>query len=375
MPQHARGLLPAGRAAGSGWTWKATLGCRRTLASGCAALLLAASCAFLPSVACAQTSVTPSIDAPTPTAQATGTISGTVTDSDGDLVPGATVILFGDGDRKPEKMLSRTDGSFSFEHVAAGPFHVTAVAKGLSIGEVSGTLPAGGIYLTGAIHLKVGMTTTELTVSPLTEHEIAQQQVQQEEKQRVLGFFPNFYVAYDKNTVPLDRKQKFNLAFHEVFDPTSFVISAGIAGVEQAANIFPGYGSGPAAFGKRYGAALADNTSSTLFGDAIYPSLFHQDPRYYYLGTGSKWHRTKYALETAVICKGDNGRWQTNYSQILGSLSAGALGNLYYAPSDRHGAALTFENGLLSVAGAGLAHIFQEFVLRDYTSHVPPGTP
>jgi hypothetical protein len=344
-------------------------------AVACIAGVCLSALAFTAPTARAQNAATPLIDAPTPSEQATGTISGTVTDTDGGLVSGAEVILTADGAKKPMKMLSRADGSFSFEHVAAGPFRLTAIAQGMALGEVSGTLAAGGIYLAQPIKLRVGMTTTELTVSPQTEHEIAQQQVQQEEKQRVLGFFPNFFVAYDTNTVPLDTKQKFNLAFHEVFDPTSFMISGAIAGVEQAANLFPGYGSGPAAFGKRYGAALADNTSSTMFSDAIYPSLFHQDPRYYYLGTGTRWHRTKYALETAVICKGDNGRWQTNYSQILGSLSAGALANAYYAPSDRHGATLTIENGLLSVAGAGLAHLFQEFVLRDYTSHVPPGTP
>jgi hypothetical protein len=185
----------------------------------------------------------------------------------------------------------------------------------------------------------------------------------------VLGIVPNYFVTYDKHPAPLDSKQKFSLGFHEVLDPTSFLFAGAAAGIEQAGNIFPGYGSGPAAYGKRYGASLAGEMTSVLFRDSIYPSLFHQDPRYYYKGTGTTWQRTKYALATAVICKGDNGRWQTNYSGILGSLSSGALANLYYAPSDRHGAALTFESGALSIVGTGLLHVMQEFVFRNYTSH------
>ena len=288
---------------------------------------------------------------------------------------GAQVTLTGDAVKTPETTLSRADGSFFFERVSAGVFHLTAETKGMLKGEISGTLPAAGVYLAPAIVLGAATTTTELTVSPLTEREIATEQVHQEEKQQALGFVPNYFVTYYKHAAPLDAKQKFSLGFHELMDPTTPLFAAAVAGVEQAGGAFSGYGPGLSGYGKRFGAALADTASSTLLRDSVYPALLHQDPRYYYLGTGTILHRTGYAIGTAVVCKGDNGKWQTNYSGILGSLSAGALANLYYAPSDRHGAALTFENGLLSVAGAAIVHLVQEFVLRNYTSNVPPGTP
>jgi hypothetical protein len=291
------------------------------------------------------------------------------------LVSGATVTLTGSSVQQPRTTTSRPDGTYFFEKVGQGTFHLTADADGMSRGEISGTLAAGGIFLAPPIRLGTATSSTELTVTPLTEKEIATQQVKQEEKQRVLGIVPNYFVSYVKDAAPLVPKQKFSLGLHEVLDPVSFILAAGEAGGEQIVNYYPGFGSGPAAFGKRYGAAVADSTSSTLFKDSIYPSLFHQDPRYYYLGEGTKWHRTKYALETALICKGDNGKWETNYSAILGSLSSGALSNAYYAPSDRKGASLTIVNSLISIAGEGAAHLLQEFVLRDFTSHVPVGTP
>ncbi len=307
--------------------------------------------------------------------QATGTISGTVTDAQGELVSGAKVTLTGDVVKAPRTTISAGDGTYFFEKVDAGTFHLEAAASGMNQGNIEGTIAAGAVYLAPPIRLGAATSSTELTVTPLTEREIATQEVKQEEKQRVLGIVPNYFVTYDKDPAPLDAKQKFSLGLHEVLDPVSFILAAGEAGGEQLVNYYPGFGSGPAAFGKRYGAAVADATSSTLFRDSIYPSLFHQDPRYYYLGEGTTWHRAKYALETALICKGDNGKWQTNYSSIVGSLSSGALSNLYYAPSDRKGVSLTLENSLIGIAGEGAAHLLQEFVLRRYTSHVPIGTP
>ena len=102
-------------------------------------------------------------------------------------------------------------------------------------------------------------------------------------------------------------------------------------------------------------------------GGAVLPSLFHQDPRYFYKGTGTTRQRLVYALSRAVISRGDNGNWQPNYSGVLGDLSAGAISNLYYAPSDRQGARLTIINGFLGVAGDAMNGVFQEFFLRKVT--------
>ena len=105
---------------------------------------------------------------------------------------------------------------------------------------------------------------------------------------------------------------------------------AALAGIEQAQNHFSGYGQGAEGYGKRFGAGYADTVAGTFIGGAILPSLLKQDPRYFYKGTGSKPSRFRMRIANALICKGDNGRWQTNYSNILGSLAAGGISNLYY---------------------------------------------
>jgi hypothetical protein len=106
-----------------------------------------------------------------------------------------------------------------------------------------------------------------------------------------------------------------------------------------------------------------------MIGGAILPSLLKQDPRYFYKGTGSTRSRILYALANAVICKGDNGHWQANYSGILGALAAGGISNLYYPASSRNGAGLTFENTLIGIGGSAVGNLFQEFLVRKLTPH------
>ncbi len=138
------------------------------------------------------------------------------------------------------------------------------------------------------------------------------------------------------------------------------------AGVEQAQNHFKGYGQGAEGYGKRFGASYGDTVTSTFIGGAILPSLLKQDPRYFYKGTGSAPSRIRYAIANSVICKGDNGRWQPNYSNILGNLASGGISNLYYPDEDRNGAALTFENAGIGIAANAVANVLQEFVVRKF---------
>ena len=98
----------------------------------------------------------------------------------------------------------------------------------------------------------------------------------------------------------------------------TWLVVGAFAGVEQAGNTFAGYGQGAQGYGKRFGANYADGLSDTMIGGAILPSLFKQDPRYFYKGTGTIRSRAMYAIANAVICKGDNGRWQPNYSAHSG---------------------------------------------------------
>ena len=231
-------------------------------------------------------------------------------------------------------------------------------------------LHSGEIYIVPQIALAVATNITEVQVG-LTQTEVAEEQIKVEEKQRVLGVIPNFYVSYVPNAAPLTSKQKFKLAWKTVVDPFTFVVVGGAAGVEQAQNHFSGYGQGAQGYGKRFGAGYADTVAGTFIGGAILPSLLKQDPRYFYKGTGSMRSRILYAIANSVICKGDNGRWQTNYSNILGSLAAGGISNLYYPAQDRNGAGLTFENAAIGIGATAIANLFQEFVIRKLTPKVP----
>jgi hypothetical protein len=142
-----------------------------------------------------------------------------------------------------------------------------------------------------------------------------------------------------------------------------------VAGLEQADDGFSGYGQGTQGYAKRFGASYADSFIGNMIGGAILPSLLKQDPRYFYKGTGSTGSRILYALANAVVCKGDNGHWQPDYSGILGSLAAGGISNLYYPSSNRSGVGLTFENTLIGIGGSGIGNLFQEFLIRRLTPH------
>jgi len=180
---------------------------------------------------------------------------------------------------------------------------------------------------------------------------------------------PNFYSSYDWNAPPMQAKQKFQLSARSLIDPVSFLTVAGIAGAEQNRNIFPAYGSGIEGYGKRYGAALANHVTGNLFAKAVYPSMFRQDPRYFYKGTGSGASRAFYAVSCAFLTRSDSGRRVPNYSHILGGFTAAAISNLYYPESDR-GASLVLFNGLADIGTDAAANLVREFVLKGITSHV-----
>jgi hypothetical protein len=330
-----------------------------------AIMLTAAFCALAPPLL----SQSPQ---PLPNDPSTATVSGTVTDTDGALVQGATVMLRNVDEIEPQTALTNSHGQFRFAAVKPGDLSLNVTAKGLAPASLEFRVLPGEAHELPPTSLRVATATSEIMVT-LSPAEIAEEQVHVAEQQRVAGFVPNYFASYNKHFVPLAAKQKFGLGFHVVLDPTTFLFAGVAAGIEQANNTLPGYGQGAEGFGKRYGAALALSTSATLFRASVYPALFHQDPRYFYSGTGSVWQRARYALSTAVICKGDNGRWQPNYSGILGDLSAGALANAYYPASSRRGAALTFENAALSTAGIGVGHLLQEFLFKRVTTHAKHG--
>jgi hypothetical protein len=261
-------------------------------------------------------------------------------------------------------------GQFYFLNVPAGNFQLSISAPNFATQVISGTVHPGEHYVAPQITLIIATATTQVTVGALTQQEEAEQEVQQEEKQRVLGFIPNFYVTYLPNAALLSAKQKFRLAWKSSTDPISIVLVGAVAGSEQATNGFKGYGQGAQGYGKRFGATYADVVDGTFLGGAVFPVLLKQDPRYFYKGTGSFRSRLFYALSMAFICKGDNKKWQPNYSNVLGNIAAGGIANAYYPASNR-GAGLTFQTAGVRIGETALAGVFQEFVIRKLTPNVP----
>jgi hypothetical protein len=328
------------------------------------------------------------LPAPTP---ANGSITGTIVDQSGAVIAGARVKLTrnrtaadagknADADKNGnqdqsvnQEAVSGDDGQFSFANLASGAFQLTITASGFAPQTSSGNLLPGEIHTVPQIALGVAENVTDVDVS-LSRIEVAEAQIKDEEKQRVIGIIPNFYVTYDPHAVPLTSKQKFKLATRTVIDPFTFLVVAGTAGIEQAQNHFYEYGQGVQGYAKRFGANYADTVSGTFIGGAILPALLKQDPRYFYKGTGSVQSRFFYAISMAVVCKGDNGHWQPGYSTILGSLASGGISNLYYPAADRNSAALTFDNAAIGLGSNAIGNLLQEFVIRKLTPHANRAT-
>jgi len=315
----------------------------------------------------AQDQTTPLPDAPKPK---TATIVGTVTDVDSDAVAGATVVLEGPALKNPRTIVSNDNGFFEFNNVEPGTtYHVTVRAKGFANWTSPPVIPTPGQYaiLTGSkLHIAQALTTITVAAPAASPEEIAAEQVKIEEQQRIFGIIPNFYVVYDRNAAPLTPKLKFKLAAKVLIDPVTILGVAAVAGINQAGDV-PNYGQGAQGYAKRFGAAYTTGATDIMIGGAILPSLLHQDPRYFYQGTGTKKSRAWHAISSTFVTRGDDGSRQPNYSTIGGDLASAAIANAYYPSSDR-GPGRVFGNVLINSGERALANLAQEFILRKITS-------
>jgi hypothetical protein len=297
-------------------------------------------------------------------AQFAGSILGTVQDTEGAEIPNALVTLENTGSKAERTLTTDETGFFKFDAVEPGHFNLTVTSAGFNPWVANNlALHSGESYDVPSVALEVASAVTSVVVTA-TRHDIAEEQMRFEEKQRVLGVFPNFYASYVWNAAPLSAGQKFRLALRTSIDPVSIAIPAVIAGVEQSQDSFSGYGQGTRGYAKRFGAAYTDSLTSTFIGGAILPSILRQDPRYFYKGTGSIRSRAFYAIATVVICKGDSGRWQPNYSNIFGNLASAGISNAYYPSTDRRGVRLTIDNWLIGDASGAIGALFQEFLVK-----------
>jgi hypothetical protein len=295
-----------------------------------------------------------------------GNISGTVLDANDDIVPGAHIVLDDPTPGQSRTTVANDDGAFHFDNLKSGiPYHITITADGF----VSWTSPAITLSPGQFVYLKnstiaIAGGTTSVTVYSSPE-QIAVEQVKIEEQQRVLGIIPNFYVVYDSNPAPLTTKLKFTLALRASTDPVTIMGFALNAGIYQAAG-FPGYVQGAKGYGQRLGSTFAGGYTNIIVGDAVLPSLLHQDPRYFYQGTGTTKSRVLHALSSPFITRGDDGHREINFSNIGGDLASGAIANAYYPEVDR-GPGLVLKSALIGTGGRIVNGLIQEFVLRKLT--------
>jgi len=195
-----------------------------------------------------------------------------------------------------------------------------------------------------------------------TQEQTAEEQLAKQQKQRILGVVPNFNTSYVYGAASLTAKQKFHLAFRSATDPVQiFGVTPFVALIGQANADHYGYGGGIGGYAKRYGQTYADNFDGTMLGNAVLPALLRQDPRYFRLGYGSKKRRLLYALGTNVITRHDvTGKWEPNYSNVLGNFAAGGISN-FYLPKDERGFGSTVSGALTVTAEGGIGSLFQEF--------------
>jgi hypothetical protein len=265
----------------------------------------------------------------------------------------------------PKPALTDENGSFVIP-ADAGIFDLQLSAPEFATKTVHGELGGNQQLDLGKLALTIQTATVEVRVS-LTKEELAEEQMRAEEQQRILGVIPNFLVTYDHDPVPLNARQKYELAFRTMIDPETIGMDLVSSGVQQGTGGLKGYGTGSQGYAKRFAASYGTGSIDTMLGSAVLPSLFKQDPRYFYKGSGTIKQRALYAISMSVICKGDNGHWQYNYSGLLGGLAAGGISNLYYPPANRNAIGVTFENTAIGIGSSAVSNLLQEFLIRRFT--------
>jgi hypothetical protein len=295
-----------------------------------------------------------------------GSITGIVVDASGASIARAQVRLFLDG-RGPDQETRSTDsGTFSFSNVAPGSYRLAFTANSFAAKTLSGEIQPGETVNLPPAALALDTVTTEVIVTQ-TQAEIAEAQVKVAETQRFAGLVPNYFVNYDPDAVPLNAKQKLELTWKTYLDPSAFVINGIIAGVWQAQNTNKGFGQGAQGYAKRYGAAFADYGTALMLEKFVMPTIFKQDPRYFFKGTGTKRSRLLYAISRSVICRGDNKRDQFCYSSFLNRFASGFLTNYYYPAADRNSSLDVVRGAAIGIGADALGNVFQEFVARKIT--------
>jgi len=194
----------------------------------------------------------------------------------------------------------------------------------------------------------------------LPEGPIAKSPDPDERPPRLFWIIPTFTVSDSKAPTALSSRQKFRMFFDNNTDPFTISSIAFAAGVAQANNHLAGYGGGAAGYAKRFGSGMADESASDFFRTFLFPSLLHQDPRYFRKGSGPWKGRLAHALIRSVVTNSDSQRKAFNWSGLLGGLAASALANTYY-PEEERGVGKTFSRVATGIPFSVIDHLVDEF--------------
>jgi hypothetical protein len=184
-----------------------------------------------------------------------------------------------------------------------------------------------------------------------TQRDEAEQQLKQEEHQRVGGVMAAFNTTQNHDAIPLSPSQKFQLFFKSETDSWPFLLAGAVAGIGQADDSYPTWGQGMQGYGKRIGAAYTDAFIGNFFGNAVLTSLLHEDPRFYQKTDGSALSRTLWAATSTVWAKRDNGSWGPNYANVGGNFIGAAIARVYYPSDERHASDVIYDGITVSAEG------------------------
>jgi hypothetical protein len=203
-------------------------------------------------------------------------------------------------------------------------------------------------------------TTSQSAQSLLPDNPTPKKASLDERPPRLFWIIPTYKVTESKTPTLLSPGQKIHIVVNDLTDPYTIGYTAFIAGIAQANNDFPAYGQGTQGYFKRFGAAYADQASAGFFGGFLFPSLLHQDPRYYRMGSGPVRKRFVHSLIRPVVTYNDSDGKAFNWSGLLGSLAASGLANAYYPEEDR-GAGKTFARVGMGIPYSVIDHLVDEF--------------
>jgi hypothetical protein len=198
------------------------------------------------------------------------------------------------------------------------------------------------------------------TQSILPEAPIAKAPELDEKPPRLFWIIPTFSVSDSKAPTALSSQKKFRMFVNDSTDPFTIGYTAFAAGLSQANNDLPGYGQGAAGYAKRFGSGMADQSASSFFRTFLFPSLLHQDPRYFRKGSGPWRPRLAHTFIRPVVTNTDSQHKAFNWSGLLGELVTSALANTYY-PKEQRGVGKTFSRVATSIPSSVIDHLIDEF--------------